>query len=284
MRTIVLVSLLLGLVGCNTQRVPAPMSVSDSLKLPPGQGADYVPGPQEVIVLRHGDPVSVRRPSSTAGFPLAFYNKRLRLGSGGWVLSGTGGRAEVLWPGTASAVQLFDKSSAMIGEPTRAEPILTLERCAFARIELAPGDRVALVGGPELVGDALQDSGPFAFETVARDRIAITNNGRNVATILFLDEELRLGPGELLELPILAGGAGPQPPLYGTEELAVDETFLGPAPTAQGTLERLPAVGRLALRAEDSARVEALGVSVDLKSGEEVIFTPTGSRPQVSTP
>jgi hypothetical protein len=280
MRDALLSSLVLGalLVACNTQRVPGPMGRPEGL-LPAGQGGDYVPGPQEVVVLRHGDPVSVRRPSSTAGFPLTFHDKRLRVGSGGWVLAGTGGRAEVIWPGTFSSVQLFDKSSAMIGEPSRAEPILSLEHCAYARIQLAPGDRIALVGGPELEGDATLDSGPFDFKTVARDRISITNNGRTVATVSFLEQELRLGPGERLELPILARGAGPRPAEYGTSTLAVEEGFLGAPPVAQGALERIPLAGQLALRAGESAQVEALGVSVDLEPGEEVIFTPTGSRP-----
>ncbi|MBC8451558.1 MAG: hypothetical protein H8D72_02500 [Planctomycetes bacterium] len=275
-----LAALALGfLLGCNTQRVPAPMGRPEGLILPPGQGDDYVPGPQEVIVLRHGDPVSGRRPSSSAGFPLTFHNKRLRLGSGGWVLSGTGGRAEVLWPGTFSSVQLFDASAAMIGEPSRAEPILSLAHCVYARIDLAPGDRVALVGGAELEGDPEVDSGPFEFKTVARDRIAVGNHGRTIGTIYFLQEELRIGPGELLELPLLAGGAGPRPASYAALTLAAEDGFLGPAPVVQGDVERLPAVGRLALRAEESAQVHALGVSVDLKPGEEVIFTPTGSRP-----
>jgi len=269
------------LTACNTQRVPGPMGIvgDGGALLPAGQGGDYVPGPAEVIVLRHGDPVSVRRPSSTAGFPLTFHNKRLRVGSGGWVLSGTGGRAEVLWPGTSSAVQLFDKSSAMVGEPSRAEPILSLAHCAYARIELAPGDRIALVGGAELKGDDTLDAGPFDFQTVSRDRIAVTNNGRTLSKILFLQEELILGPGERLELPILPGGASPRPADYQATTLAVDEGFLGASPVGQGALNRLPLSGQLALRAEDSASVEALGVSVSLESGEEVIFTPTGSNP-----
>jgi len=267
------------LVSCSTQRVPAPMGRPEGLILPRGQGGDYVPGPAEVIVLRHGDPVSVRRPGASAGFPLTFHNKRLRLGSGGWVLSGTGGRAEVLWPGTFSAVQLFDASAAMVGEPSRAEPILSLSHCTYARIDLAPGDRIALVGGAELAGDAAVDSGPFEFKTVAVDRISVRNNGRTVGTIYFLEEALRLGPGELLELPLLPGGSGPLPASFVALTLATEEGFLGPAPIAQGDVARLPAVGRLALKAEESAQVIALGVSVDLKAGEEVIFTPTGSRP-----
>lgn len=267
--------------ACNTQRVPGPMGNAngDGAMLPEGQGGDYVPGPAEVVVLRHGDPVSVRRPSSSAGFPLTFHHKRLRVGSGGWVLSGTGGRAEVLWPGTASAVQLFDKSAAMVGEPSRAEPILSLAHCAYARIELAPGDRVALVGGAELVGDETLDSGPFDFKTVGRDRIAVTNNGRTLSNVLFLDEVLSLGPGERIELPILPGGASPRPASFAAQALATDEGFLGKQPLAEGGVVRLPLAGQLALAAKDAASVEALGVTVDLKAGDEVIFTPTGSNP-----
>ncbi|MDF1798849.1 MAG: hypothetical protein P1V81_06710, partial [Planctomycetota bacterium] len=86
--------LLLALVlvpACNTQRVPGPMERSPGFE-PIGQGMDYVPGPQEVVVVRHGDLVSIRRPGATAGVPLRVYDKPRRLGSGGWVVCGTGGR------------------------------------------------------------------------------------------------------------------------------------------------------------------------------------------------
>jgi len=273
-----------GLGACNTQRVPAPMDRPEGF-LPVGLGTDYVPGPQEVVVLRHGDPVSVRRPGSIAGFPLTFHQKRLRVGSGGFVLSGRGGRAEVLWPGTPAAVQMYDDSVAMIGEPTRAEPILSLIACTYARAELAPGDRIALVGGAELLGaDELEyeadvTAGPFDIQTVAVDRIAVGNNGSTIAIVTFLDETLSLGPGEVLELPILPGGASPEGVPFGRAGLAVPEGFLGPPPLGLGDLERLPRAGALALRALEPAQVEALGVSVDLKAGEEVIFTPSGTRP-----
>ncbi len=270
--------------ACNTQRVPPPMGRPEGL-MPAGQGADYIPGPQEVVVLRHGYPVSVRRPGAVAGFPLSFYQKRLRVGSGGWVLAGVGGRAEVLWPGTPSAVQLYDNSAALIGEPSRAEPIMTLRQCTYARIELAPGDRIALVGGSVLLGadsleyDAEITAGPFDFKTLSVDRISIGNNGNTLAKLSFLDETMILGPGEVIELPILPDGASPESIPFGRSELAVESGFVGPRPLGLGDLERIPRAGSLALRAKESAQVKALGVSVDLKAGEEVIFTPSGTRP-----
>lgn len=279
-----LLTLALITAGCNTQRVPGPMGRPEGL-MPVGQGADYVPGPQEVVVLRHGDPVTVRRPGAVSGFPLSYHQNRLRLGSGGFVSSGLGGRAEILWPGTPSAIQMLDSSVAMVGEPSRAEPILRLLSCSAARILLQPGDRVALVGGAELLGaDALEygddvTAGPFEFATTEVDRIAIGNNGSTIAQVTFLEEVIDLGPGEVLELPILPGGAGPESVPFGRVEVAVDDNFVGPKPMALGELERIPRVGSLALRAGESAQVQALGVSVDLKPGEEVIFTPSGTRP-----
>lgn len=270
--------------ACSTQRVPPPMERPAGL-LPAGNGADYIPGPQEVVVLRHGDPVSVRRPGAVAGFPLSFHQNRLRIGSGGWVLAGVGGRAEVLWPGTTAAIQLYDNSAAMIGEPSRAEPILRLHTSTYARMSLTPGDRVALVGGAELLGaDAAEygpniTAGPFEFKTVAPDRISIGNNGSTIAQVTFLDEALSLGPGEVIELPILPGGASPERIPFGRTPLAVEPGFVGPPPMALGDLEAIPRAGSLALRANESAQVEALGVSVDLKAGEQVIFTPSGTRP-----
>ena len=97
MSRVLVAALGLALVAaCNTQRVPGPMGSAPGFE-PVGQGSDYVPGPQEVVVVRHGDLVSIRRPGANAGFPMRFYDKRLRLGSGGWVQTGTGGRAEVTW-------------------------------------------------------------------------------------------------------------------------------------------------------------------------------------------
>ena len=264
--------------ACSTQRVPGPMGRAPGFE-PVGQGDDYVPGPAEVVVVRHADLVSIRRPGARAGFPMRFYDKRLRLGSGGWVLTGTGGRAEVVWPGTTSSVVLYETSAAMVGEPSRAEAILTLDYATRARVLLAPGHHLALVGGTELEGDPELDSGPFDFLTVARDRIAVANHGRTLATLHFLDEELVLGPNEVLELPILPGGSGPRAPrpgLYGVDAGGLP----GPDASALGEVEELPHAAGLEVRASEQASVSALGVQVDLEPGEAATFEGLGTAPQ----
>jgi hypothetical protein len=256
----------------STQRLPGPMT-QESYVLPLGHGGDYVPGPSEVVVLRHGDLIQIRRPGANVGFPMTFYDNRLRLGSGGWVLGSMGGRAEIMVPGSTSSVMLFDQAAAIVGEPTRAEPFLSLVHCDRASIRLAPGDYIALVGGVELQGDLELDGGPFVFETTARDRIEIANHGRTIATLLYLDQELALGPGEVFELPILPGGSGPLP--RGPEPffLAVEPGFwAGDAPFATGEVELLDSPRGLLIRAIEPSDVTGLGVQVHLSEGEEVLF------------
>ncbi|MDG2143710.1 MAG: hypothetical protein P8N31_09160 [Planctomycetota bacterium] len=259
--------------GCiNTQRVPGPMT-QESFVLPLGQGADYVPGPTEVVVLRHGDPVQVRRPGAVVSFPLTFYNKRLRLGSGGVVVNGVGGRVEVQVPGSSTAVQLFDRGAIVVGEPTREEPVLSLIQADRASLHLAPGDRISLVGGVELEADATIESGPFDFRTTGRDRVEIANHGRTIATLLYLDQVLALGPGEVFELPLLPGGTGPL--ARGPEPflLSVEPGFwAGDSPKSTAPVEVVPDPRGLRVLATDPSDVTGLGVKVHLSEGEEVLF------------
>jgi hypothetical protein len=245
----------------------------DSFVLPLGYAADYLPGESEVIVLRHSDPVQIRRPGSAVGFPMRFYEKRLRVGSGGWVISGDGGRVEIMVPGSSTTIHVFDSGSIFIGEPTRAEPLLTLVHCDRASIRLAPGHRVALVGGIELEADPNIEGGPYDFRTHGRDRIEISNHGRSVGKLLFRDQELSLGPGEIMELPILVGGSGPLPRGPKPFFLAVSRgTWAGNAPFAIGQVVLVDDPRGLRLRAEEPSDVTALGVRVHLSEGEEVLF------------
>ena len=259
--------------GCiNTQRVPGPMT-HESFVLPLGHGADYVPGPSEVVVIRHGDPVQVRRPGASVGFPMRYYDKRMRLGSGGWVLSGVGGRAEVIVPGESTSVHLFDRGAIMVGEPTRAEPLMELIHADRASINLAAGDRIALIGGVELEASPDAEAGPFDLRTTDRDRMEISNHGRSIASLYYLDQVLALGPGEIFALPILPGGNGPL--ARGKEPflLAVEPgSWAGNAPSATDEVEVVPDPRGLRLRSTDPTDVTALGVKVHLSDGEEVLF------------
>ena len=58
----------------SSQRWPEPMeNLHDPL--PPGEGDLFPPGPEEVRIVRHADPVQVRAAGSSASFPLSHRRK-----------------------------------------------------------------------------------------------------------------------------------------------------------------------------------------------------------------
>src|SRR5688572_12246861 len=122
------------------QTWPEPMEIPGG-ELPPGDSQQHAPGPEEVSVLRHSDPVRVRPVGSLTGYPLAFYRKRARLSAGGSLVVAPGGRAEILWP-SGSSVLLFGSAIAWIGSPSRGDALVSFQELSSARFELMPGDRV----------------------------------------------------------------------------------------------------------------------------------------------
>ncbi len=225
-------------------------------------------GPLETLVVRHSDPVRVRRPDSDAGYPLAYYHKRERLPSGSWVYCEAGGRAEILWPGDASSVLFSGPSAAIIGEPTRDEALVSLQRVTYARLILTPEDRVALPGGAILRGDPVAPSGPFVLERLTGELLRLTNQSSQTVQLQYRDSLIDLSPADAVDLPLMSSTPIPE-----VEEESVSHDGLSVNFT--GELEartQASSQGGILLEATSDAAVDGLGVRVSLAPGDKAIF------------
>ncbi|MEO0653188.1 MAG: hypothetical protein AAFZ65_21100, partial [Planctomycetota bacterium] len=135
-----------------------------TLPLPPGEGTDLAPGLEEVEVIRHSDPVSLRRAGANAAFPMRFWDKKERARAGAWVLTDSGGRAELLWPRDGTSVVLFEEGAAQLGERDRGEPAVRLRQISRVRLQLGPDVLVELEGGAIFAADGQEVTGPFVIE------------------------------------------------------------------------------------------------------------------------
>lgn len=267
------------LAACRSpQAIPGPMFYEDAATEAARGG---VPGTLEAQVVRHSDPVYVRRPGSDSGFPLAFYRKKERMRSGGSILVGEGGRAELLWTGDETSVVLFDHAVVFLGEPSRDEPIVTLRSLTQARLVLMPKDRMVLMGGAVLRGDSEETTGPFVVDRIRTEFLRLTNQSKLGARVEFREENIDLGPGDSIDLPILAEGTAPLPvdPFRtrvgaGGMELVV---------TGEVGAEPMPGAG-VRVRAGEPTVVSGLGVRVTLDPGEEAVFGPLEERPPLGEP
>jgi hypothetical protein len=275
-------ALLLGLTaGCATQRVPGPMEPVVE-PLPPGEEVGFAPGPQEVVVVRHADPVLLRRAGENVGRALAFYDRQVTVLSGTWVRCGAGGRAELLWPGQLGSLVVFGRGDVYLGEPSRDEVSASLQGVDRARLTLGPDQRVALAGGAELYAEGPLATGPIVVERRKLDVLRVANQSKRDVRIRFLDGELELRASEAIDLPVLAGGAAPRPAdptrlqVQGRSDGA--EAF---AAWLSGDLSLLADGGGdgLALRAVERSRVGALGVEIELAPGDEVRLALPGDLP-----
>lgn len=241
--------------------------------LPPGEGADIQPGLEEVFVVRHADPVQLRRTGATAGFPLRFYNKKERIGAGAWVLSGAGGKAELFWPRDGISIFLFEEGAAVVGERDRDEPVATLARVTRARLMLTPGARVALEGGAVVRGDEVENSGPYLISRLATgDILRLRNQAKHTAYVEYRDGILGVGPGQAVDLPILAVGAAP----FGAPAAGLRAEEDGVALVIEGPAEVVApagAPGGATVESTGPARIAALGVRVRLRPGLRARFT-----------
>jgi hypothetical protein len=266
---------LMALSSClwnRTQLWPEPMSGPDPSQLPPGDTNLHQPGPEEVSVLRHSDPVRVRPAGALAGHPLAFFEKRARLTAGGSVIVAPGGRAEVLWPSKTSIV-LLDECIGWVGSPSRGEPLFEFQQLDSARLDLSPGDRVRLLGGAILSGN----SGPYMLDRTADQILRVRNQSKERMTVAFREEIFDLDPGQSLVLPLLSSGGAPRNPDPGLQRVA------GPGFQVElrGALEAEPSAAGVAVRAladEPGERLSrGLGVTVRLAPGERALFTHLGA-------
>lgn len=246
----------------NTQRWPGPME-DEVHPLPPGDAEQHPPGTEEVTVVRHADPVRIREPGVTNARHLPFYEKQVRLSAGCQVLVAAGGRAELLFT-EGSSILFYGGAVAWIGSPSRGEPICDLRAVENARLMLAEGDQVRLVGGALVSGAG----GPYLLSASAAGTLAVHNQSKGSMSVAFREEVFELSPGQQVLLPLLSSGGTP---FAASEDLRrVGAT--GFNVDVQGPLEARESEQGLALRASGDGEALGLGVRVRLAPGAEATF------------
>lgn len=186
-----------------TQRWPGAMENAVD-PLPPGEAHLFEEGPEEVLVLRHADPVKVRPTGLSAGYPLTFYRKSVRVHAGSEVSSAPGGRIEVLWS-NGNSIVLFDGGAGVVGSPSKGQSSFIFLNCERARIELKEADQIELMAGARLSAS----TGPFTLERTRSDVLRVSNQSKGVGEVLFRDAAIRLDPGQEVDLALLSAGGKP---------------------------------------------------------------------------
>lgn len=254
-------------IGAYPQRVPGPLV----LPVEPTDAPPAVPssGKHAVTVQRDSDPVWVRRPGERGDYGLPFYQKRERIQVGTLVRTGAGGRAELLWSPDATSLAMFDEGRVTLGDPARDEPVLRFHSVTRALLVLTPEDRVELVGGAQLEGDSLSSTGPILLESVPGSILRVTNQSKLLSRVRFRTANLELGPGESIDLPILAGGARPR------EEETESQTLVwrGLAVSFRGRVEQREESGCVSITALEPALVTGAGIEARLAEQETIRFS-----------
>jgi hypothetical protein len=270
--------LLLGallLVGCyaQTQRFPAPM-VGGPRPLPPGVAETYAAGPEEVTVVRHGDPIHLRRPGEGASFPLHFYRKQARVNAGSWVLSAAGGMAELLFARDTRIV-VRGESVVVIGSPSRGEPVVYMLESERVELTLSEGDYVELLGGSRLTAAG----GPFVVEHGVDEVLVVRNRSTGTGTIAYREALIELAPGEVVHLPLLESSGRPRqvdPAFQALSAGGGELLALGAVELVGGAPGRLRASGEHELRGH--------GLVLRLDPGDEVVFDDLGRNSRGAAP
>lgn len=269
-------SLIIGLQSCGgtirvrydkSQRWPEPMKAMND-PLPPGDESLYAPGPEEIIVIRHADPVHVRPAGSAGSFPLTFYDKERRLNAGSWIYTNQGGRVELIWS-SGSSISLNNQSTAVIGSPSRGEPLLMLWEVDYAKIEIGPDDVVQLLGGAML----RSNGGTVVVEHPKREIERVRNQTKGEIRIDYRDEIFVLDPGQVIDLPLLSVGSEPLAVIPGARSIAGD----GFQVDVLGRVSVIDDERGVRLHADGEHQIRGLGVRVRLLEGEEVIFEALGA-------
>ncbi|MCE9594913.1 MAG: hypothetical protein K8S98_12055 [Planctomycetes bacterium] len=254
----------------HTQAWPAPMEGPTGADLPPDPHP-HLPGPEEATVFRHADPVQFRPAGALAGYPLVFFEKKVRATAGACVIVSAGGRAEVLWPAGSSVVML-GQAVGWIGSPGRGEPLFDFQEVDRATLMLHAGDNVRLLGGALLFGD----SGPYLVVRERADILAVKNQSKSSATLSYRDAVYELAPGQSVDLPIVSTGTAPSAPGPDVRTLV----GAGFQVDATGSLARGDDASELRLEASSASELDGLGVRVRLQAGESATFKSLGEPPE----
>ena len=265
--------------GClqGIQRVPGPLPPLGG-GAPAEDGGPGAPGALaelatvEALVQRHSDPVWVRRPGALDGYALPFYRKRERVEAGTVVRTGHGGQVEVLWPGDASNVVLFDHGALRIANPETEDLLCEFLSVSHSLLNLTPEDRVLLPGGSILRGDPQKPSGPFLLEHFDEQYLRVTNQTKEPALLSYREAEIELRAGESIDLPRLRDTT-PRPPHPAAEELAGGKVRI------IGRVEPTLGEGAIRLKALRPSEVFSQGQRVRLAPDEEVVFEELGPPP-----
>lgn len=251
-----------GLVGCNAQIYPGKMLGPKDL--PPGDTKRWLAGPEEVTVVRHADPIRIRTPGATAGYPMHFYDKVQRIQAGTGVIASSGGKAEVVWP-LGTSVVMFGPATGVVGSTSRGEATFIFEELGRAMLELLEGDVIRLVGGAILTGP----SGPYLLELVKPEVIRVTNQSKLPLNVTYRTGEFEIGPGQRIDLPLVASGGAPLPGLEGFSNVA------GPGfgVAVRGAVQAAVLPNGVALQADGQNEVQGLGVRVELPEGQQAVFS-----------
>jgi hypothetical protein len=262
-----------------TQRWPGPMEATVD-PLPPGDSQLYPPGPEDVLVVRHADPVQVRPAGLPSSFPLSFYNKSLRVSSGSAVYSAPGGRVEVIWP-SATSVVLFGRGSGIIGSKSRGEPTFIIRQVERAEVTFKKEDQIELLGGAQMSAH----SGPFVLDHFRDNILRVRNQSKSAAQIAYREANFVLDPGQVIDLPLLSVGSKPVRKESGLSTLNGG----GFRVEYSGQVEVLSKDADVALRALGEHDIYAMGVRVRVERDDEVCFggltkTPNLAPPKVEEP
>jgi hypothetical protein len=251
----------------STQRWPEAME-NTADPLPPGQSEWLEEGPEEVLVVRHADPVKVRPAGLTGSYPLKFYDKSLRVHAGSAINSAPGGRIEVVWPNGNSLV-MFDRGAGAIGSPSRGQPSFIFLNLTGALVRFKVADQVQLPTGVLLSAA----DGPFTIELVEADVLRISNRSKGPGEVQFRDEVITLDIGQIVDVPMLSAGGKPQPldpNLKVAEGPGYRVSWSGSADVERGT-------SSVRLRALEANEVRANGVRVKVDRDESVVFEGLGA-------
>lgn len=265
----------LALAGCyaQTQRFPAPM-LGGERPLPPGVAETYAEGPEEVTVVRHADPIHLRRPGEGSSFPLHFYRKQARVSAGSWVLSDAGGMAELLFARDTRIV-VRGAAALVIGSPSRGEPVVHVLEAERAEFTLSEGEYVQLLGGSVLTASG----GPFVLEHDGGEIVQLRNRSTGTGTVVYREARIELGPGEVVHLPLIASTGRPRQLDPDFQALAV----AGGELLVRGDVEVVDGAEGRRLRISGEHELRGHGLVLRLDPGDEVAFDDLSRRTPART-